>query len=233
MTGRRRTGLRFGLGRVATGLIAYGVIGLTITVIGSVALVWAGVRVGGVAARTGEQVEAIVTTLDATSAALSDAADSATSFAVTLERTPPVVRQAAETVGDLHADLRSVEQQLGGITILGSRPLGNVATVFGRMAANMDGLDTRLGIIASDLEGNREALLRNSRSLLLVGLRLSDAADDLRGGVVEDGLADVQSLLTLALVLIVAWTALPAIGALALGWWLRRELRPAIRPDPA
>lgn len=232
-SGRRRVdgrvGLRVGLRRVSSGLIAYGVVGLTIALIGSIALVWAGVRVGAVAARAGEQVASIVTTLDATSTALTDASASATSFALTLERTPPAVRQTAATVRDLHADLRSVEQQLGGVSILGSRPLGGVASVFGRMAANVEGLDGQLGLIADDLDGNRGALIANSRSLLAVGVRLSDAADDLRGGVVEDGLADVQALLTITLLLLVVWTAVPAAGALLLGWWLRRELgtRPA------
>ena len=30
--------------------------------------------------------------------------------------------------------------------------------------------------------------------------------------------------LAIALVLLVVWTAVPAAGALLLGWWLRREL---------
>ena len=236
LTGRRPLGLRAGLGRLSTGLIAYGAIGLTIALIAAAALAWTGVRVGGLAGRTAEQVETIIATLDATSEALTDAASTATSFAVTLERTPPVVRQSAQTIGDLRTELRSVENQLAGLSLLGSRPLANVAGVFGRMAADVEGLDTRLGLIATDLEGNKAALLANSASLRAVGTRIGQAADDLRGGVIEDGLADVQSLLTLLFVLLITWTAVPAIGALLVGLWLRRELRPAIvvvpRSDP-
>ena len=232
LTPRRQVGLRTGLGRLSTGLIAYGAIGLAIAVIGTFALLWAGLRVGGVAARAGAQVESIVATLDETAAALTDASATATSFAVTLERTPPVVRQTAQTVGDLRTELRSVESQLGAVTIFGSRPLGNVAGIFGRMAADVEGLDTRLGLIATDLEGNKAALLANSASLQAVGTRLGQAADDLRGGVIEDGLADVQALITLVLVLLVVWTAVPAIGALLLGLWLRRELRPVVVVPP-
>ena len=193
LTGRRPLGLRAGLGRLSTGLIAYGAIGLTIALIAAAALAWTGVRVGGLAGRTAEQVETIIATLDATSEALTDAASTATSFAVTLERTPPVVRQSAQTIGDLRTELRSVENQLAGLSLLGSRPLANVAGVFGRMAADVEGLDTRLGLIATDLEGNKAALLANSASLRAVGTRIGQAADDLRGGVIEDGLADVQS----------------------------------------
>lgn len=232
LTDRRPIGLRTGLGRLSTGLIAYGAIGLAIAVIGTFALLWAGIRVGGVAARAGDQVETIIATLDETSAALADASATATSFAVTLERTPPVVRQTAQTVGDLRTELRSVEAQLGDLTIFGSRPLANVAGIFGRMASDVEGLDTRLGLIATDLEGNKAALLANSASLQAVGTRLGQAAADLRGGVIEDGLNDVQVLVTLTLVLLVVWTAVPAVGALLLGLWLRRELRPVVVAPP-
>jgi antibiotic biosynthesis monooxygenase (ABM) superfamily enzyme len=53
-------------------------------------------------------------------------------------------------------------------------------------------------------------------------------ADDLRTGIVQDSLADVQLILTVLFVLLVAWTAVPAAGALWIGWWLRRELPPMV-----
>ena len=40
----------------------------------------------------------------------------------------------------------------------------------------------------------------------------------------------VRLVITVLAFLLVAWTALPAVGALLLGWWLRRELR---TPDSA
>ncbi len=216
--------LAAGLRRASTGLLLYGAVGLTVAVLGLVALVWVGGRVGGLAERTGIQVEAIAATLDASAAALTDAATTSVSFAVTLERTPPTVRQAAQTVADLEADLRRTSDQLSAISIFGSRPLGEVGALFGTMASDLDGLDTRLDLIATDLESNKAALLTNAASLRALGMRLDSLATDLRGGFVEDSFADVSAVLTLLAVALILVTALPAVGALAFGWWLRGTL---------
>ncbi len=216
--------LAAGLRRASTGLLLYGAVGLVVAALGLVALVWVGGRVGGLAERTGTQVDSIAATLDASAAALTDAATTSVSFAVTLERTPPTVRQAAQTVADLEADLRRTSDQLSGISILGSRPLGEVAGLFGNMASDLNGLDTRLDLIATDLESNKASLLTNAASLRALGIRLDGLAADLRGGFVEDSFADVSAVLTLLAVALILVTALPAVGALAFGWWLRRTL---------
>lgn len=216
---------RAGLGRLATGLVAYGAIGLAIAVVGLVALLYAGQRIGGLAERTSAQVESIITTLDRTATVLDDAGATAVSFAATLERMPPIVDQAATTIGSLQANLRGIEAQLASFAILGSTPLAGTAERFGQIADDLDGLDTRLGLLASDLDHNKERLLANAASLRALGAQLSVLADDLREGVIEDSLADVQFLLTVLFGLLVAWTAVPAAGALGVGIWLRRELR--------
>ena len=213
--------MRGGLRRLSTGLIAYGLVGLTLALAGTVALVWVGGRLGGIAERTGGQVESIVATLDQTAVVLERAGSSATSFAGTLERTPPAVRQTAQTVANLRANLLLVEGQLGALSILGSRPLSNAADLFGQMAADLDGLDVRLETIATDLDTNRSTLVENSASLATLGAALQGVADDLREGAIEDSLTDVQLILTVLAVMLIAWTALPAIGALGLGWWIR------------
>ena len=220
--------MRGGLRRLSTGLIAYGLVGLTLALAGTVALVWVGGRLGGIAERTGGQVESIVMTLDQTAVVLERTGSSATSFAGTLERTPPAVRQTAQTVANLRANLLLVQGQLGAINILGSRPLSNVADLFGQMATDLDGLDVRLETIATDLDTNRSTLVENAASLETLGDALQGVADDLREGAIEDSLTDVQLLLTVLSVMLIAWTALPAMGALGLGWWIRGTLH-----DPA
>jgi hypothetical protein len=222
---RRPLTLRRGLRRLSVGLIAYGVVGLALAVVGTFALAWVGGRVGGIADRTGEQVDSIVSTLDETAIVLSSMGTSATSFSGTLERTPPAVRQTAQTVANLRANLILVQGQLGAINILGNRPLADAANLFGQMATDLEGLDTRLEGIATDLDTNRGALLDNSAKLQALGTELDGLADDLRGGVIEESLADVQTILAVLSVLLIVWTALPAAGALALGWWIRREMR--------
>jgi hypothetical protein len=216
--------LRAVLRRLAAGLIVYGVIGLVLALVALIAVVWAGGRLDAVGGRVETQIAAVVETLDRTSLALADAGTSATSFSVTMERTPPVVRQTAQAIADVRTDLRAAENQFSQLQILGQRPLANVADSFGRMAANLDGLDERLGLIATDLESNRGALLANATSLSALGARLGLVADDLRGGVVEEGFADLRSSATVLAIVLLIWMTIPAAGALWLGWWLRREV---------
>lgn len=219
-----RGSLAVGLRRASTGLLIYGAVGLTVAALGLVGLMWVGGRVAALSERTSVQVEGLARTLEASGDALDDAGASAISFAVTLERTPPSIRQAAQTVANLEGNLRSTADQLAAISILGSRPLGQVAALFGQMASDLDGLDTRLELVASDLEGNKAALLANAASLRATATRLDGLAADLRGGIVEESFADVSAVLTILALALILVTALPAIGALAFGWWLRRTV---------
>ena len=212
------------LRRASTGLLIYGVVGLLVAVLGLVALIWVGGRMGALTERTSAQVEEIAGTLEASGQALEDAASTTLSFAVTLERTPPTIRQAAQTVGNLESNMRQTADQLASISILGSQPLGRVSGLFSQMATDLDGLDTRLELIATDLEGNRDALLANAASLRETGIRLDGLAADLRGGFVEDSFADVMAVLTILALALILVTALPAVGALVFGWWLRRTI---------
>jgi hypothetical protein len=217
----RPTSLRAGLRQLGGGLIAYGLVGLAVALVGLIGLVSVAGRIGGLTERTNTQVVSLVTTIESSATVLTDAGASALSFSVTLERTPPTVHQAAATVADLRANLRDIESQLGSVTILGARPLATTASRFGQMATNLEGLDTRLDLIATDLGQNRDRLLANARSLSSLGERLSTIADELRAGFVEDSVADISSVLTILLALLVLWALVPAVGALALGWWLR------------
>jgi len=218
--------LRSGLRRFSTGLIVFGVVGLIVAVIGLAMLVYVAGRIGSVADRTSAQGETVIATIDQTATALSDAGDTALSFAVTLERTPPVIRQAASTLSNLQGNLQSIQQQLGAFSVLGAQPLSGVSRLFGDIATQIEGLDVRLDGLAAALDDNKAALLANADSLSAMGTQLSSIADDLRSGIVEDSLDDVRVILTVLLFLLVAWTAVPAAGALWIGWWLRRELPP-------
>lgn len=213
--------LRAGLRQLGTGLIAYGCIGLVVALVGLIGLVSVAGRIGGLTERTSTQIASLVTTIDSSATVLTDAGATALSFAVTLERTPPTVHQAATTVADVRASLRDIESQLGSVTILGARPLASTASRFGQMATNLEGLDTRLDLIATDLGQNRDKLLANARSLSALGERLSSIADALQARFVEDSIADIANVLTVVLALLVVWALVPAVGALVLGWWLR------------
>ena len=182
--------VRVALPRLANGLIAYGVLGLVLALIAALALAWAGGRFASLGERIETQAVTIADTLDRTATALQDASSSATSFAVTLERTPPIVRQVADALGEMETGLQSISSQLAQIEILGRRPLAGTAERVNNMAAALDGLDARLGLVASDLEGNRDALLANSASLAALSEQLTSVADQLRSEGVSSALAD-------------------------------------------
>ena len=217
--------LRRALERLSTGLVAFGVAGLIAALIGLGALAWAGGRITGLAAAVDGEVESLATTLDRTSVALRDAGSSAVTFAVTLERTPPSVRQAATTIRNLRPNLQAIEAQLSAINILGARPLADAAQLFGAMASDLSGLDTRLDLIASDLETDRDALLVNAASLNDLADRTDALSERVRAGVLQTGLSDLRAALVVTLLVFVGWTAIPSVGALAFGLWLRRWLR--------
>ena len=226
----RPVSLRPGLRRLSTGLLVYGTIGIVLAVAGLLAMLYVGNRVASLADSTGERVELLIGTVEDSATVLKDAGSSAISFAATLERTPPTVRQAADTIEGMRGTMLTIQSQLGALSILGSRPLGGVADQFGQIAADLEGLDSRLDLIATDLEDNKNKLLANAASLTALGERLDDIADEIRSGFIQDSLDDVRLVITVLAFLLVAWTALPAVGALLLGWWLRRELR---TPDSA
>lgn len=210
--------------RLSAGLIGYGVAGLTVAILGLLALAWVSGRVATLADTVDAEVAQLTRTLDRTADTLHDAGSSAVSFAVTLERTPPSVRQAAVTIRNLRPNLQAIEAQLSSISILGSQPLAGSARLFGEMATDLQGLDTRLDLIASDLEIDRDALLANARSLTEAGDQAAALAERVRSGFIQGGLDDLRAVLLVTILVFVGWTAVPAVGALLLGVWLRRTL---------
>lgn len=217
-------GLRGGLRRLSGALIGYGVAGLMVALLGLLALVWVSGRVAALADSVDAEAAQLATTLDRTADTLHDAGSSAVSFAVTLERTPPSVRQAAATIRNLRPNLQAIEAQLSTISILGTEPLAGPARLFGEMATDLQGLDTRLDLIAGDLETDRDALLANSRSLTEAGDQAAALAKRVRSGFIQGGLDDLRAVLVVTVLVFVGWTAVPAVGALLLGIWLRRTL---------
>jgi hypothetical protein len=93
-----------------------------------------------------------------------------------------------------------------------------------RISTSLEGLDTQLPLIATDLGSNRDALARNA--LALTDLANSTAALATRLGASggTDSIGDVQQVVAITLLMFAAWSFVPAAGALALGVWLRREL---------
>jgi hypothetical protein len=231
MSEARPLGLRGGLGRVAQGLIAYGIVGLVVAAVCLVALIWVNGRVGGLRAEAETSVGQLATSMERTANALHDASTTAQSFTVTVEESTQAVSSAADTITEVRSGLGSLEAQLRAVSILGAQPLSATADAVGRIDASLEGLDTRLDGIATGLGGNRDALARNATSLGQLGDSVEAMATRLDSGVIEDSLGDIQQVIVVVLLVFTAWSLVPAVGALVAGVWLRRELeRPGDEP---
>jgi hypothetical protein len=213
-----------GLRRLAIGLLGYGAAGLVVAAIGLVVLLGAIGRIGSVGSGISADVDRLGSVLDRTATALDEAAGTARGFSGTVERTGPAVRQAAAAVRDIAPRLRDLETQANAIQILGSRPLASLAGLFGQIAGELDGLDIQLDAIADDLAANEAVLLTNATSLGDLAVEVRALRGRLSADAIGGGIDSAQSLLVALLALFVAWAAAPAIGALALGLWLRRML---------
>jgi hypothetical protein len=221
-TARDRPGLRHALRRLSNGLVAYGVIGLVAAVLGLAVLVWADARVSAVSDSVEVEVAQMTVALDRTADALHDAGSLAGAFAVTLERTPASVRQAALTVRGLQPNLEAIGAQLGSFELFGAAPLAGPARLFEEMATGLRDLDTELELIASDLETDRGALVANSRSLTQAGDQAAVLADRVRAGFIEDSFDDIRTALAVLVLTLIGLAAIPAAAALGFGVWLRR-----------
>lgn len=215
---------RGGLRRLSTGLIAYGIVGLLVAGLGLGAVAWVNNRMQTVGDRVATSVDGIATTLERTAVALEDASTTADSFTGTIDRTVEGVSSAADTIVGVRSNLQTLATVLDAVNILGLTPLGPAAEAVGGIASAIEGLDTRLTGIADSLAGNRDALATNAASLGRVAESTAAMAERLRSGAIEASLDDVQAVIGVVLLLMVAWTSVPAFGALGVGIWLRREL---------
>jgi hypothetical protein len=88
----------------------------------------------------------------------------------------------------------------------------------------MEGLDTQLALISKGLIGNRDALAGDAASLSELGISAEAVAVSLGPGAGQDSLGEIQRVIAATLLMFAAWSFVPAIGAIALGAWLRQEL---------
>ena len=165
--------------------------------------------------------------------ALDDARDALDGFESTLGGTSDAAQSGERLSRRLATSLRRLSTALD-VTILGTRPFAGVGTEFQSVASEADALADDLDSTSTSLELNRAALrglateLGDLRDQLdaLRGTMASPVAGGTTGGLVPA--AETFALSRLVLVLLLAWLALPATVAVALGI---RRLRG--RPQPA
>lgn len=217
-------GLRDGLGRLSRGLIVYGLVGLVVAMIAFGALVWVNGRISSLGDRVETTVEELATTMERTAVVLQDASTTAQTFTTTIDRSTEALNTTADAIAGVRSRLEDLEGLFRAVNILGATPLGAAADAVGGIANAIEGLDTRLSAIADSLDASGGALRQNATSLGNLGDSTAALAARLRSGVIEDSVADVQMVIAVTLLVFTAWAVVPAVGALALGVWLRRIL---------
>ena len=210
--------------RLSRGLMAYGIVGLVVAAIGLGAMVWVNGRIGQIRDDAEGTVARLATTMELAANVLHGASTTAQSFSTAVDQSAQAVSAAAVTITEVRSELTALEAQLRSVNILGATPLSAPADAVGRIAASIDGLDTRLSLIADSVKGDRDALAGNATALLQLGDSTQALAARLGSGVGQDSFGDVQQVIAVTLLMFAAWSFVPAAGALVLGVWLRREL---------
>ena len=213
---------RPGLGRLARALLAYGTVGLLVAVVGIVALIVGLGRVNGLSERLREDVAGVSGALERTATVLDDAAASARTFGTTIDSSTTALATAATDLREIVPRLRDIETQANAINILGSQPLAPLAGLFGQIAGQLTDLDVQLDGVAANLGTNRGALDGNAASLAALATETRSLGDRLDGDSLPGAVDDLRWLLVAMLLVGALGAAVPAVGAIVVGWWLRR-----------
>jgi len=212
---------RRGLARLATALIVYGVIGLIAAAIGFAALIAASGRIGSLGERIVSEAVSLDTIIVRTADVLDDAATTAASFGPTVAQTATTVRNAAAAVHDIEPRLLELETQANAIEIFGQRPVAPLGQLFGQIAGDISGLDEQLDGIATEMGRNEAALTANARSLGALAGLVRAYTDRITPEAIDAGIGEARRLLLFTLALFIGWTAVPAVGSLIVGRWMR------------
>ena len=213
---------RRGLARLANALIVYGVIGLLAAAIGFAALFSASSRIGSLGDRIVSEAVSLDSIIVLTADVLDDAATTAGSFGPTVAQTSVTVREAAGAIRDIEPRLRDLETQANAIEIFGQRPVAPLGQLFGQIATDVSGLDEQLDGIATEMGQNEAALTANAESLGALADLVRAYKGRLQPAAIDAGIDDARRLLLITLALFIGWTAVPALGSLIVGRWMRK-----------
>jgi hypothetical protein len=225
---------RRGLARLANALIVYGVVGILAAAIGFAALISASGRIGSLGDRIVSEAVSLDSIIVLTADALDDAATTADTFGPTMAQTSVTVTAAAGAVREIEPRLRDLETQANSIEIFGQRPVAPLGNLFGQIATDISGLDEQLDGIASELGRNKAALTANATSLRALADVVRAYTGRLKPEAIDAGIDEARRLLLFTLALFIGWTAVPAVGSLIVGRWMRQLVadRPRLDPPP-
>lgn len=214
------------LRRLSRGAIAYGVIEIVLAVVLVLSELLLAARLDSIVGRVSNRLASVSATVDTTAIALDAAADAAHSFSGTIDQVQPTLNEVETTLVELTSTLRDLETDLGTISIIGQRPFAGASQRIGQLSDRLESLHARIGGLGSTLADNEAKLAALGDSLSALATQLRSVNGELGSGEIEAGLSELVGILRIALVLLAAWFAVPAIASLGFGLWLRRELEP-------
>jgi hypothetical protein len=212
------------LSRLARWLVVYGVVGLVVAVVAIGALAAGLGRVATLSDALRGDANGISETLLQTADVIDRAATTSDDFGLTIDRTTAALGTVGSDIRDIVPRLQAIEAQANGITILGSTPLAPLAGLFGEIAGQLGDVQTQLDAVSASLATNRTSLSTTGASLTRLATQTRDLSTKLGGDSVPNALDDARWLFVAVLGVAALGAAMPAVGALALGVWLRREL---------
>lgn len=212
--------------RIGFALLAFGASGLALVVAATLLVLASFSAIEDATTGFERQRAEVVSLLGPASAAMSDAATSASNASASLAETGAAAARGAQLTARL-ADSFDSLATLGSFEVLGSRPFASVAGQFAAAGADARALSTDLATTAASMQTNvadSEAVAADLRAL-------ADRLDRLRtglgdpAGATEGAPPSARTTLGIAqlvLVGLLAWLAVPALGSLWLGWRFAR-----------
>lgn len=210
--------------RLSRVLIGFGIVGLVVALLALVGLVIGVARVNGVADRFGGDVGGISRTLDRTSDVIEKAATTAGSFGTTIDGTTAALGVVGGDIDSITPRLDSIADQTASISILGTTPFASVSSLFRDIATQLRDVRGQLTAIGTSLTTNRAALTANATSLGELATETKTLAGRLDGVAITGAIDDLRILLVVVLGIGALGAAVPAVGALVVGMWIRRVL---------
>ena len=201
---------------LAWGLVAYGLLGLALSIIGFTYGLDAAGQIERMAEATG-------TTLEAAARSTSAAADSFDSIDGSLVNAGESISQAATLSADAGATLDELSAAMN-LSIFGAQPLAPLADEFADAAAQADELASTLTTSASSVSDVRT-------DAASVGAELDGLATELEE--LRDSVPDTSVPVRGLVALLLAYLTLPAVAALVAGLLLLRAQRMADEGPPA
>jgi len=212
--------------RLARILVAYGIVGLIVAGLSLVGLVIGVARINGFADRFSADVGGISRTLDRTSDVLESAGTTAGSFGTTIDGTTNALGIVGGDIDSIVPRLDSIADQTEAISILGANPLASVSGLFRDIAAQLRDVRGQLAVVGTSLATNRAGLQANATALTELTTETRLLAERLNGSALSGAIEDLRWVLVVVLGIGALGAAVPAVGALLIGLWLQRVMRP-------